>query len=49
MDDKLFDSKEDNFFQKIGEAEKFGIIEEEEKENKKTINGQKKRKFTLQM
>ena len=34
MDDKLFDPKENDFPKEIGEAGKFGIIEEEEKEKK---------------
>ncbi len=36
MDDKLFSPKKNDFLKEIGEAGKFGIIEEEEKGNKKT-------------
>lgn len=44
MDDELFDHKKDDFFREIGKAGKFGIIEEEEKKNKKIKNGQNERK-----
>lgn len=35
MDDKLFDPNKKDFPQEIMETEKFGIIEEEKKRNKK--------------
>ena len=38
MEDKLLASKKSDFPKGIGEVEKLGIIEEEEKENKKTIS-----------
>lgn len=41
MNDKVF--TDSDFLKETGDAEKFGIIEEEEKKNRKIKKGQKKK------